>query len=603
LNLVKFPNKARGSLRRRSDDELRARRSQFPLPRPAAYHHVNAGVQDVQERVQAVLIVGGGPVGLALAGDLGWRGIDCLLIEQSDGAIYQPRMDLVGVRTMEFCRRWGLVPAVEASPYPRDYAQDNVYLTSLAGYELGRERFPGIGQAPPPKESPQRRERCPQNMFDPILREFAESQKSVRLRYRTRLVSFTQKSKKDSDLVTAVVENADTGAREEILAQYIVGCDGARSLTRETLGIRMLGNPVLTYTTNVIFRCPRLLSLHDKGKAYRHIFIGPQGTWSTIVAINGRDEWRFSIIGGSRQRNYATEEIRAAIRCAVGRDFDFEILSVLPWVRRELVAERYGSGRGFIAGDAAHVMSPTGGFGMNTGIGDAVDLSWKLAAMIEGWGGDGLIDSYTSERRPVGARNVSEAGGNLRRMLSVGAHPDLTDDTPQGAATRAKVGREFTETMRREWHTLGIHLGYRYEGSPICWPDGSAAPADDAKTYVPTARPGHRAPHAWLADGRSTLDLFGRSFTLLGFGAAAREAAPLLDAARQRHVPIAFAAIAEPHIAALYQRRFVLVRPDGHVAWRDDRMAEEPLRLIDVVRGAAAAGQAPVPVQDISATL
>ena len=146
-----------------------------------------------------VLVVGGGPVGLALAGDLGWRGIACMLIEQSDGSIYQPRMDLVGVRTMEFCRRWGLVLAVEGSPYPRDYAQDNIYLTSLTGYELGRERFPGIGQAPPPKESPQRRERCPQNMFDPILRAFAASQNNVTLRYRTRLVSFTQ----NADLVTA----------------------------------------------------------------------------------------------------------------------------------------------------------------------------------------------------------------------------------------------------------------------------------------------------------------------------------------------------------------------------------------------------------------
>jgi len=522
-------------------------------------------------------------VGLALAGDLGWRGVGCVLIEQTDGSIYQPRMDLVGIRTMEFCRRWGLVAAVEGSPYPRDYAQDNVYLTSLTGYELGRERFPGIGQAPAPPESPQRRERCPQNMFDPILREFAASQKSVAMRYRTRLVSFMQ----NSEMVTAEVENADTGAREQIFARTIVGCDGARSLVRDTLGIRMLGNPVLTYTTNVIFRCPHLLSLHDKGKAYRHILIGPEGTWSTIVAINGRDQWRFSLIGGSQQREYTTEEIEAAIRRAVGRDFEFEILSVLPWVRRELVAERYREGRGFIAGDAAHAMSPTGGFGMNTGIGDAVDISWKLAGTIAGWGGEGLLDSYSSERQPVGARNVAEASGNLRRMLSVGAHPDIADDTPQGAATRAKVGREFTEMMRREWFTLGIHLGYRYEDSPICWPDGSQAPLDDPKAYVPVARPGHRAPHAWLADGRSTFDLFGRGFTLLGFGAAAQEAAPLLDAARARRVPIDFVGIAEPHIAALYRRKFALVRPDGHVAWRDDRMPEEPLRLIDVVRGAA----------------
>jgi 2-polyprenyl-6-methoxyphenol hydroxylase-like FAD-dependent oxidoreductase len=536
-----------------------------------------------QDHILPLLIVGGGPVGLALAGDLG---IDCLLIEQSDGSIYQPRMDLVGIRTMEFCRRWGLVGAVEASPYPRDYPQDNVYLTSLTGYELGRERFPGIGQTPPPPESPQRRERCPQNMFDPILQAFAAAQETVRLRYRTRLVSFTQ----DAERVIATVENADSGAREEITARYIVGCDGARSLTRETLGIRMLGNPVLTYTTNVIFRCPHLLALHDKGKAYRHIFIGPEGTWATIVAINGGDQWRFSLIGSSQQRDYTTDDIKAAIRRAVGRDFEFEILSVLPWVRRELVAESFRSGRGFIAGDAAHMMSPTGGFGMNTGIGDAVDLCWKLAATLEGWGGERLLDSYTRERQPVGARNVAEASGNLRRMLSVGAHSDIADDTPAGAATRVKVGREFTEMMRREWFTLGIHLGYRYEGSPICWPDGTAPPPDEARTYVPVARPGHRAPHTWLADGRSTLDLFGRGFVLLGFDAAtADEADPLLQAARTRGVPLEFVALSEPQVAALYARKFVLVRPDGHVAWRDDRMPAEPLRLIDVVRGAAEA--------------
>jgi 2-polyprenyl-6-methoxyphenol hydroxylase-like FAD-dependent oxidoreductase len=530
-----------------------------------------------------VLIVGGGPVGLALAGDLGWRGIDCVLIEQTDGSIYQPRMDLVGVRTMEYCRRWGLVPTVEASPYPRDYAQDNIYLTSLTGYELGRERFPGIGQAPPPPESPQRRERCPQNMFDPILRGFAAAQDSVTMRYRTRLLSFTQ----DADAVAAELENADTGAREQISAHYIVGCDGARSPVRETLGIKMHGNPVLTHTTNVIFRCPDLLTLHDKGKGYRHIFIGPEGTWSTMVAINGCDQWRFSIIGNTAKQDYTTNEIKAAIRRAVGRDFEFEILSVLPWVRRELVAETYRNGRGFIAGDAAHAMSPTGGFGMNTGIGDAVDLSWKLAATLDGWGGGGLLDSYTSERQPIGTRNVAEASGNLRRMLSVGTHPDITDDTPQGAATRAKVGTEFTETMRHEWFTLGIHLGYRYEGSPICWPDGSPRPPDEVRKYVPTARPGHRAPHAWLADGRSTLDLFGRGFTLLGFNADADEAKPLIEAARARHLPIEFVSLAEPDVAALYQRKFVLVRPDGHVAWRDDHMPEDPPRLVDVVRGAA----------------
>ena len=262
-----------------------------------------------------VLIVGGGPVGLALAGDLGWRSQNCLLVEESDGSIYQPRQDLVGIRTMEFCRRWGLVPAVEAAPYPRDVPQDNVYVTSLCGYELGRERFPSMGADRPPSVSPQKRERCPQNMFDPILRAFAASHGGVELRYRTRLVSFVQ----DGDGVTAELEDLAENRRYHVRTRAICGCDGARSLVRETLGIAMQGNPALTYTTNVIFRCPDLVALHDKGEAYRFIILGPEGTWATIVAINGRDQWRFSIIGGAEPHELSQDEIHAAIRAERSR--------------------------------------------------------------------------------------------------------------------------------------------------------------------------------------------------------------------------------------------------------------------------------------------
>jgi 2-polyprenyl-6-methoxyphenol hydroxylase-like FAD-dependent oxidoreductase len=528
-----------------------------------------------------VLIVGGGPVGLALAGDLGWRGVRCLLVEQSDGSIFQPRQDLVGIRTMEFCRRWGIVAAVEGAPYPRDLAQDNVYVTSLAGYELGRERFPSMGDQKPPPESPQKRERCPQNMFDPVLRAFAAAQPSVELRYRTRLLGFTQ----ERDRVVAELDDLEAGRRYAVAVNYIAGCDGARSLVRETLGIRMSGNPALTYTTNVIFRCPHLTSLHDKGPAYRFILLGPEGTWATIVAINGRDQWRFSLIGSAVAREHTIDEVHAAIRRAVGIDFDYEILSMVPWVRRELVADRFGEGRGFILGDAAHVMSPTGGFGMNTGIGDAVDLSWKLAAVLQGWGGAALLPSYDTERRPIGARNVAEASRNLRRMLSPGAQPKLLDDTDEGIRARRQLGEEFAVLMRHEWFTLGMHLGYRYEGSPICWPDGTSGPPDDPKVYTQTARPGHRAPHGWLADGRSTLDLFGDGFVLLGFGAAAAEAGPLLQAAAVRNVPMRFIPLDEPHLSALYERRLVLVRPDGHVAWRDDAVPADPVAVVDRVRG------------------
>jgi 2-polyprenyl-6-methoxyphenol hydroxylase-like FAD-dependent oxidoreductase len=526
----------------------------------------------------AVLIVGAGPVGLALAGDLAWRGVPSLIVERSDGTIEQPRMDLVGIRTMEFCRRWGIVGQVERSPYPRDYPQDNAYVTSLTGYELGRERFPTLDEATRPPQSPQRRERCPQDMFDPILRAWATSFPCVRLRYRCEFISLAE----HDDRVVARLRDLESGREEEVEVPYLVGCDGSASRVRGELGIEMLGTPILTDTTNVIFRCPNLAELHDKDRAYRYIIIGPEGTWATIVAINGRDRWRMSIVR-SKPEGLSREEVAAAIRRAVGIDFEFEILSVMQWKRRELVAERFGTRRAFIAGDAAHVMSPTGGFGMNTGIADAVDLGWKLDAMLAGWGGAGLVDSYTAERRPVAERNVKEASGNLSRMLSPGASPAIADDTPEGAEVRTRVGRAFSEAMRREWYTLGIHLGYRYDDSPICWPDGTPAPPLDVMRYEQTSRPGARAPHVWLPDGASTLDLFGGGFTLLRFAGA--DARALEVAAAERNVPLRVVALDDPDAIAAYERALVLVRPDGMVAWRGDAVPDDPGLLLDCVRG------------------
>lgn len=532
-----------------------------------------------------VLIVGAGPVGLGLAGDLGWRGTRCLVIEQSDGSIYQPRQDLVGIRTMEFCRRWGIVGDVETTPYPRDYPQDNIYIAGSLkdGWEIGRHPMPAMDESRPPPQSPQKRERCPQNMFDAVLAAFARSFPGVELRYRHRFQSFEQ----DEGGVTAEVEDLESGRRKRVRAAYLVGCDGAASRVRDQASIEMAGEAVLTYTTNIIFRYDGFEALHDKAPGYRFIFLDTEGTWATIVAINGRDHWRMSIIGDRHsRRELSTEDVHAAIRRAVGRDFGYEILTVVPWTRRELVAERYREGRVFIAGDAAHCMSPTGGFGMNTGIGDAVDLSWKLTAVLEGWGGPHLLASYDTERRPVGLRNVREASGNLQRMMSPGPNPALLDRTDEGARTRETVGRDLAEAMSREWNTLGIHLGYRYESSPIIWLDGTEAPPYEVVTYTQTARPGARAPHAWLSDGRSTLDLFGRDFVLLRLGSEAPDAAPLMTAATERGLPLAVADIDQAEVRAAYGRGLVLVRPDGHVAWRGDAPPDKPMALIDRVRGA-----------------
>jgi 2-polyprenyl-6-methoxyphenol hydroxylase-like FAD-dependent oxidoreductase len=530
-----------------------------------------------------VLIVGAGPVGLALAGDLGWRGVPCTLIEKSDGAIAAPKMDLVGVRTMEFCRRWGIADWVRQSPYPRDYKQDYIWVSSVTGWEFGREPFPTLdGEACPP-QSPEKRERCPQDMFDPILARFVRQFPHVTMRYETELTGFAQ----DERGVRAVVTNP-LGTTEIIEADYLVGCDGAASAVRRILDIPMSGNPALTYTTNAIFRCPRFNRLHDKGEFYRFIVIRPEGTFATIVAIDGRDRFRFSLVGSTEKRTYDEAQIRAAIVKAVGRDFDFEILSIMPWVRRELVAERLGAGRAFLAGDAAHLASPTGAFGMNMGIQDAVDLGWKLNAVLTGWGGPSLLASYDIERRPVSLRNVREASANLKRMLNPRAHrppPEAFEPGPEGDAARSRFGRAYTEMMLREWFSIGIHLGYRYEGSPIIVTDGTQEPPDEVTDYVQTARPGHRAPHAYLADGRSTLDLFGRGFVLLRLGADPPDTAPLVNAARAAGVPLAVHAIPDPAIAALYERRLVLVRPDGMVAWRGDCAPVDAPRVIATATG------------------
>jgi hypothetical protein len=265
---------------------------------------------------------------------------------------------------------------------------------------------------------------------------------------------------------------------------------------------------------------------------------------------------------------------------------EFEILSILPWTRKRVVAERYSDGRVHLAGDAVHQMSPTGGFGMNTGIQEAVDVGWKLAARLAGWGGDHLLDSYDLERRPVARMITDEGARNFTQFLKLPHGAEIAAATEQGAELRRRFAQAMIEMrMMREYDTDGIVLGTHYEGSPLIVSDGTTPPPFDVMRYQPTARPGHRAPHAWLADGRSTLDLFGRGFALLRFSPEI-DVGRLAAAAEARGVPLEVVDLAEPEIALLHGCRLVLARPDGHVAWRGDECPEDGRGLIDRVRGA-----------------
>jgi 2-polyprenyl-6-methoxyphenol hydroxylase-like FAD-dependent oxidoreductase len=539
-------------------------------------------MSDGQMISTAVLVVGAGAAGLSTAIELGRRGQDVVLVDKGSGQIDHPRTGMISVRTMEFCRRWGIVHEVRNCGFPDDYALDNVFCTSLTGHELARAPFPAMRDAAVPPQSPEGRQRCPQMWFDPILARAASRLPSVSLRYHTRLDDIRQAS---GGGVLARCRDVRTGESLSVRARYAVACDGAMSTIRDRLGITMSGDPLLNYSVNALFRAPDLLARVGQTPAARFIFVSPAGTTGNITVVNGNDLWRFTMIAGREKPDLTGLDLAGLLRSVIGLDdIEFEILSVTPWRRSQLVADSYRSGPVFLAGDAVHTMSPTGGFGANTGIGDAVDLGWKLDAVLRGWGGEALLDSYESERRPIGIRNSVASTRNFRGWQSAADTARILDDGPAGRQARDTVGAALLESTRPEWHSLGVILGYRYEESPICVPDGSPEPPDDYSEYLPVSRPGSRAPHSWIDEKTSTLDLFGHGFTLVDTVTDASAAQALLAAARQAGVPMRREWL-PAKASECYDRRFTLVRPDGHVAWRDNRPPADPSELISVVAG------------------
>ena len=317
-----------------------------------------------------------------------------------------------------------------------------------------------------------------------------------------------------------------------------MACDGATSRVRESLGIGTSGIPLLNYSIGVFFRSPGLLEITGHRPAARFIFVSPDGPVGNLTVVDGKDLWRFTYIAGTERPDLNTLDVEGTMRRVLGDKVKIEILSIAPWRRSQLVADAFRAGPVFLAGDSAHTMSPTGGFGSNTGIGEAVDLGWKLDAVLRGWGGPGLLDSYEAERHPIALRNTQAATSNFRGWYSSADLSGLLEPGEEGDRLRRSVGEELVEGTRAEWESKGVILGYRYKGSPVIVPDGSPEPPDDYRVYVPTNRPGHRAPHAWLADGRSTLDLFGDGFVLLECGSTDDDWSALRAEADRLDVPI-----------------------------------------------------------------
>jgi len=529
----------------------------------------------------SVLICGGGPVGLALAAELGWRGVDCMLVEQGDGSVTSPKANHVNVRTMEHCRRWGVADAVRNIPFPDDYPNDVSFVTSLTGFELARLPRPARRDRTSTPASPEIGQTCSQHWFDPILRDLAASFAMVRLRHLCRLDSFEQRNGE----VVARLRNLADGRVEEVTALYLAGCDGGNSLVRQRLGIALNGTPILGRPLNALMEAPGLIEASGKDRALRYMVVGPNGVWANFRCIDPHNNlWRISLTDLPPETAPEEVDLDSELARAVGGTIEHRWVSRFPWTRRSVVAERYQNGNVFLVGDAAHQLSPTGAYGMNTGIGDAVDLGWKIWAKLAGWGGDGLFAAYDAERRLVGERNVRAAEENYRHWVAPPEFGDLNENSPAGHDRRAAVGAQLIERLKMEFSGDGVALGYRYDDSPICIPDG-APPVEDVARYAPTTRPGSRAPHAWLPDGKSTLDLFGRGYVLLCFATEPADAAQLTDAADRVAIPVQVYRLDSPDIAALYERCFVLVRPDGHVAWRGDALPKNCEAIIDQVRG------------------
>jgi len=531
-----------------------------------------------------VLIVGGGPVGLATALDLSWRGVRSVLVEEDarTAPVLLAKAGTLNARTLEFCRRWGIADRVANWGAPDDYPRDTVYCTALDGLLIGRDPSPSQRERRPPPFSPEMLQKCPQHVFDPLLARTVQELGHCDLRYATRMVSLAQ----DERGVSAELEDLTTGERRRLRAAYLVACDGAASPIRRALDIPFEG-ATLDYSVSAMLRIEQLERYHRFGRAERFMFIGRQGTWCNMTSVDFQSLWRLTLVGSEERLDPARLDIQAVLRQAFGElEIPCEVLRVVPWRRSQCTAARYVQGRVVLAGDAAHTTSPTGGHGLNTGLGDVFGLGWVIEALVRGWGGPALLQAYEAERRPVAIRNGESSTRNYKGWVNRDAQYQLVEEPgPAGDAARAAIGRQLSEMLYPEWNSTGIGLGYRYEDSPVVVPDGTPAPPDDPSEYLQTARPGHRAPHVWLADGRSTLDLFGRGFVLLQLDTDARAPDALLAAARQRGVPLQLLPLAEPEVLRAYERPWVLVRPDGHVAWRGRRLPEDAGVLLDTVAG------------------
>jgi 2-polyprenyl-6-methoxyphenol hydroxylase-like FAD-dependent oxidoreductase len=528
-----------------------------------------------------VLVVGAGPSGLSAAMEIGLRGWSCIVADpRTTVSECRPRAKTTSVRTMEHFRRWGLADEIRAhAPLPVMWSQDAVFCTSLLGEEI--TRFHGcFGLEPEPVDLfAESGQQIPQPQVENVLRRAVGQLETVRLALGTRAVAIAE----TSTHVDVTIRSGD-GATQRIRARYVLGCDGATGMTREAIGARYVGSSDSRRNLNVVFRAPGLAERVPHGPAVHYWVIGEEAS-GVLGRLDLADTWfaSFPAAGDTGQLHDPSRWLSTLI----GGEVDCEVVSTDDWTARMLLADRFASDRVFLVGDAAHLNPPWGGHGFNTGVGDAVNIGWKLAAVLAGWGGPDLLGSYDYERRMVASRTIDASGRHLRTTPIDLAMPSLTAPGRVGEVARATAAQRLQEAKRSEFHSLGLVLGYDYGGSPIIAEDHEpslATTTDEVIGYQPTARTGARLPHAWTSNGISLYDQLGADYTLIRLDPDA-DPAPLLRAAAARGVPLAFLDAHTWLKAEAYGAPLVLVRPDQHVAWRGRTSDLRPDELFDLVCG------------------
>ncbi|HZL60261.1 MAG TPA: FAD-dependent oxidoreductase [Stellaceae bacterium] len=544
----------------------------------------------------SVIVAGGGPCGLMLANELGRRAVPTLLLTEKPATSNFPQANATQARTMEHYRRLGFADRIRAEGLPPDYPTDVTYWTRFAAHELARLKLPSAGEAGDlvkrlkgswsAAELPHR---CSQMLVERILRDEAEKLPTVDLQFGWRVRGFAERG----DRVAVTAEPTAGGPARGFVARYLVGSDGPRSDIRKALGIRLTGESGVTreYMGGpqhaIHFRSKNLFSRIAGPPAWQYIAVN-RDRRGLVIPLDGKDRFVFhaQLRAEEGAREFSAAEARAMFFATLGGECDMEIISRHNWTAGyTLVAERFGAGRILLGGDAVHLFTPTGGLGYNTAIDDAVNLGWKLAAVLRGWGGPGLLASYAQERQPVARRNTAQARRFADSVGLLRISDNFEDDSAAGAAARQEAGDYLLRHARQEFDIPGITFGARYDSSSIVAGDGSSPPPDEPNIYVPSAVPGGRAPHLWLADGSSLFDKFGFEFTLLRLGSHPPECGALARAAAARKMPLAIVDIPGDEARDLYAADLALIRPDQIVAWRGDFLPDDPAALLARVTG------------------